>query len=228
MTAADNLGTQFHEMTKDEFEKQPGTFFHGSVNGMVGAHGGSVHVGTKRAAVEALASQLGNSIPTDIDPDHAIQSFKGHAGVVVSGSDGRTPLFASSPDVTPVRVTGRMANTPHLHPSRGPLRGEGQELNLYKGIPNGDYHDWEPMDDDEPISDRRANEIATEHGHSRGHYYVNGVEDPGSISAVVPKRSHLKTYEDYVAEALHSSKKVPERVLKQFPAGHIPGQQRLF
>jgi hypothetical protein len=38
MAASDNLGRQFHEMTQDEFSRQPGTWWHGSANGMVGAH----------------------------------------------------------------------------------------------------------------------------------------------------------------------------------------------
>ncbi len=57
------LGRQFHEMTREEFEAEPGTFFHGNPTGNFGhnqpqAHYG-FHVGTKRAATEAVEARAG-------------------------------------------------------------------------------------------------------------------------------------------------------------------------
>jgi hypothetical protein len=36
MADLSHLGSQFHEMTRDEFESQPGTWFHGTPTGVIG------------------------------------------------------------------------------------------------------------------------------------------------------------------------------------------------
>lgn len=85
---------------------------------------------------------------------------------------------------------------------------------------------------DETLSDEEANEEAIfsppegDLRHGRGIYYENSEEDPGSISAVLPSRSHFKTHEDYLVEARARGDKIPKRALRGYK--EIPGQGRLF
>ena len=61
MAGPQHLGRQFHEMTQDEFAQQPGTWFHGTVHGMIDPAGTGFHVGDKAAAEEVLRSRLVSS-----------------------------------------------------------------------------------------------------------------------------------------------------------------------
>ena len=189
----------FHSMTADEFAQQPGTYWHGSPNGVAGlkaAHYG-VHVGTQQAAREALNARIGTradgkdwdgtreygktllagyatfqrrgEIPTG--QGHRDRNVHDHlpTGTAEYSSGEKIPLSVK-PHLFPVRIVGGMTNSP--------------------GDPHPDWH---------------ANGYMTaqiKQGRARnGYYYRNEGEDAGSISAVVPNADHLATHEDFVRHA---------------------------
>jgi hypothetical protein len=213
MAAGEHLGSQFHEMTREQFEAQPGTWFHGTPTGIIG-HAGSFHVGTKQAATEALRGEVGKP-----------RWFTNREGKA---------SYGSNPSVIGGRIVGPMANTPRVDPSRGP----GDRWNYREGIPWGHMTEWSRRSPHEVMSDVRANAIESAiktRGQTmrQGIYYVNaaeGANDPEKdptlpVSAVLPNRQHFKTHEDYIIGARAQGKQVPGHVLQQYP--HL-GQGRLF
>jgi hypothetical protein len=58
----------------------------------------------------------------------------------------------------------------------------------------------------------------------QGVYYKNQGEDEGSISAILPNRSHFMTHEDYLVKARAEGKTIPPRALQGYK--EIPGQQQ--
>lgn len=205
MAGSDHLGTQFHEMTPEEFGQQRGTWFHGTPTGIIGHHGGSFHVGSKGAATEALNARV-------------------HFG---RGSDNSS--FVARPEVVAGRITSPMTNRPEIHHSRGP----GTNWNVREGIPRGEMAEWSRRSPTEAMSDVRAN--AVEAGlrtkgkpMRRGIYYVNaseGAQEQNPISAIIPNRAGFKTHEDHIIEAMGQGKKVPDHVMKHYPN---LGQGKLF
>lgn len=192
------LGPQFHEMTRGEFEQQPGTWWHGTQSGVIGHQGQSFHVGSRAAASEALAARIGRQ--------HVPQE---HQGEIISSHP--TAQIHSG------RIVSPMTNRPEISPSRGP----GNRWEVREGIPRGEMADWPRRHPQEAMSDVRAN--AVEGGirtrgqkMRRGIYYVNAGEGTHSgespISAIVPNRAGFKTHHDYVSEALAQGKNVPQHV----------------
>lgn len=239
MAGAEHLGTQFHEMTRDEFEQQPGTWFHGSTTGQIG-HAGSFHVGTKLAAAEALGARIDRGkfrTKTPVGTMRRVQS-----SIKASQKDPRFvttstgKAYSDNPTFTGGRIVGPMTNTPKIHSSRGP----GNRFEIKEGIPWGAMEDWQRKSPNEAMSDVRAN--AVERGAKtsgrllrRGMYYVNAAEGGGRpestpeheyISAVLPNRQHFKTHEDYLVDAREAGKKIPARAMKGYK--EIPGQGRLW
>ena len=108
MANLNHLGQQFHEMTQSEFAQQPGTWFHGAANGMIGAHGGAFHVGTFRAAHEALGARMAGKNPGNYPKayDQAIDTAR-RTGQTGSKRPGAYP---SDPKITPGRIVGKMSN----------------------------------------------------------------------------------------------------------------------
>ena len=204
-------GTQFHEMTRGEFESQPGTWFHGTQTGHIGHQESSFHVGSRAAATEALAARIGKQY---VHPDNRAAVIQGHPSAQIYGG----------------RITAPMSNKPMIHPSRGP----GGSWQVREGIPRGAMEDWKRRSPTEAMSDVKAN--AVEHGirtkgqkMRKGIYYVNaseGSHEENPISAIVPNRAGFKTHEDHLVEARAAGKKIPKRAMKGYT--QIPGQGRLF
>lgn len=197
-----------HQMTRDEFEAQPGTLFHGSPNGVVGMKVAKygLHVGTKRAALEALSARVGSAgdrptgattaRTTDAELQDTLENTRRNPKMSgkASYSDG-SKVYAPDPKVIGGRVSGKMTNTPRT-----------------------------------PHEDFKANGMMAgqlKRGRAKsGYYYQNVGEDAGSISAVLPSRDHFRTHEDHLVEARAQGKSIPKRAMKGYK--EIPGQGRLF
>jgi hypothetical protein len=207
---------QFHEMTRDEFESQPGTFFHGHPTGNFNwehpqGHSG-FHVGTKQAATDAVVSRAGFS-GKPVTYSNGMESGPTFPGSWEPVNDPERPYVKSRKIAHPEHVrAGRIASPMVNHP--GYLGSYG------KGTP-GDMHDSGDV-----LANARATAIRSRGQQMRqGIYYMNASEDAGSVSAVLPSRQQFKTHEDHIIEARARGQHVPAHVLKEYP--HL-GQQRLF
>ena len=208
-------GTQFHEMTQEEFAQQPGTWHHSSPSGEPGSAGGSFHVGTYAAAAAVH--------------DPRVDTYR-------TNTFGQK-YFAGNPGIVSGRIVKPMTNTPYLHPSRN-LTTDGKWGWSAEGVSKGAMEDWPRRSSDEPMSDVRANAVERGIRNSgrkmrKGIYYINAVEGDyhaphysAAVSAVLPNRSHFKTHEDYLVEAREAGKTIPKRALNGYT--EIPGQGKLF
>lgn len=208
---------QFHEMSREEFESQPGTYFHGNPTGNFNweqprAHYG-FHVGTKQAATDAVVARAGTegSLVTYSGGQKGGPAFPGRYDPV---DDPERPYVRRQAVAHPEhlrggRIVSDMVNSPGYMGSYG--RDTGGDM-----VGSGDV-----------LANARAASI---HGRGqtmrRGIYYRNVAEDTGSISAVLPSRQSWKTHEDYLVEARARGAKIPTEALKGYR--EIPGQQRLF
>jgi hypothetical protein len=158
----------------------PRQFFHGTPSGdLRGGHYG-LHVGTERAAADALNARIGTPAEGSWDGTRIYEKtlLRGpHAWSPGQGefrtgedhyprgapkySDGSPMAMDSIPEIIPVRLTGEMTNTPQN--------------------PHPDYHANGYMTAQKKMGRAR-----------RGYYYTNVSEDEGSISAVVPDGSHVE------------------------------------
>lgn len=161
----------------------PHQFFHGTPSGDLrgGAYG--LHVGTERAAHDALNARIGYPAEGTWDGTRIYGQtlLKGYHHVFSPGhplagqrdtsadyyptearySDGTPVAMDSIPEVFPVKLTGEMTNTPET--------------------PHSDYHANGYMTAQKKMGRAR-----------RGYFYTNVAEDDGSISAVVPDGSHVE------------------------------------
>jgi len=173
----------------EQYKKDPNVFWHGSPSGsLVGATNG-IHVGTYRAAEEALNARIGipaagywdgtraygqtllagkkrmkdlGEYPTGFNVDAPEEDyFPGDAKSRAKYSGGQEVDFASRPVISPVKIVGEMSN--------------------HRGKPMADFKANGQM------SAMKKRGIA-----KRGYFYTNDGEDAGSISAVVPSREHLE------------------------------------
>ena len=239
-------GTQFHEMTQEEFAQQPGTWFHGSLNGMVGPTG-VVHVGDRSAAEATLRRALVRQQIVARGGDRFVvgqnrsdivhRSIEENTGrakrsmvpIRPSGSSGSmegadpsvrdVKVYPTDPKLVAGTIEGPMDETASAYPSKYQFEGNKYVTDawVFSSTPvTGMY------------SDTGANRIAR---YKRfipkglGVYYHNEVESPGSISAVMP-RSHFKTHEDHLVAAREAGKTIPKRALNGYT--EIPGQGKLF
>lgn len=149
-------------------------WFHGSPSGSMQGSFYGLHVGTERAAHEALEARIGSPAEGTWDGTriYGQTKLKGSHGVRMdtgerdtsedhypSGranySDGTPVAMDAVPEVFPVKITGPMTNTPQR--------------------PHPDYH----------ANGYMAGQVKRGRAKS-GYYYENVSEDEGSISAVVP------------------------------------------
>lgn len=193
---------QFHEMSRSDFESLPGTMFHGTPSGVVGSGNAPIHVGTQRAALEALGSRMAMGNPSgnvsggaaEERYNNAIKESRRPERSGKSNYSNGSPIVAPDPQIVGGRITGRMVNTP-----------------------------LSPYEDDQANS--IASRYQSKNNMRQGLYYSNEAEDEGSVSAVLP-RSSFKTHEDYLVEARSRGERIPPNALKGY--SQIPGQQRLF
>lgn len=205
-------GEQFHEMARHEFEAQPGTMFHGHPTGNfnwdIEGRPQGFHVGTRRAAEEAVTARAaygGYSDRTKISAPYKPTRTETQEGSMTTL--GRWQ--AHKEQVRGGRIVSPMVNSP-------------QHLGSYgKGDP-GDMHD-----SGDSMANGRVHAINTRGQKMRqGIYYMNASEDEGSVSAVLPTRQSFKTHEDYLVEARAQGHTIPKRALIGY--SQIPGQQKLF
>lgn len=154
----------------------PGQFFHGTPSGDLRGSFYGLHVGTERAAQDALNARIGAPAEGQWDGTRIYGKTKlaGSVGLRMDTglrdtsqdyypdpanpprySDSSPVAHDSIPEIVPVKITGPMTNTPRT-----------------------------------PHEDYRANGYMAgqvKRGRAkRGYYYENVAEDEGSISAVVP------------------------------------------
>lgn len=161
-------------------------FFHGTPSGdLRGGHYG-LHVGTERAAREALEARIGTPAEgtwdgtrvygmTKLKGNFAVNSKTGERDTSADFypdekyKEGGGPRYSDSspvslnavPEIIPVKLTGEMTNTPET--------------------PHDDYAANRYMAAQKKMGRAR-----------RGYFYRNVAEDEGSISAVVPDGSHVE------------------------------------
>lgn len=220
MADASHLGKQFHEMTQEEFAQQPGTWFHGTVNGMIDPGGTGFHVGTKYSAKIAMGVHLSRRVddmnqhvdrqaqwrePHLLTTQRYVKEAKKTPGFIAPMGhidpendepydNNGASVYTSDPQVIPGRIVRPMANNPKTAKT------------------------------DSNVNARAAEGEQQETGE--GEFYRNMAEDRGSISAMLPGRSHFRTHEDYLVEARAKRKKIPKRAMQGYT--EIPGQGRLF
>lgn len=201
---------QFHEMTREEFESQPGTYFHGHPTGNFNweERGQGFHVGSKQAATDAVVARAAyGKYPGDV-PIPA--PFLGHR---VAVNDPARPYHRSEAVAHPEHVRGGRIVSPMVN-WPGSLGSYGK----------GDHGDM--VNSGDAMANGRVAAINSRGQTMRqGIYYKNASEDAGSVSAVLPNRQSFKTHEDLIIEARARGARVPSRVLKEYP---LLGQQRLF
>lgn len=212
MADASHLGTQFHQMTREEFEQQPGVWFHGTATGMIGSKPDhpQFHVGTQRAALQALGARLHGGNPGGTvknENGRWYQPDEPYHRVIAHARQTNSP----NADVIGGHITGPMANVPKEDPREERFGRSG--FGDYQGRAPYAYGDWV------------ANGMEKRLKH-QGVFYKNVGEDTGSISAILPKRSHFTTHEDYLVEARAQGKKIPKRAMRGYK--EIPGQGKLF
>jgi hypothetical protein len=205
-------------MTREEFAKQPGIWYHGTVNGMIDPADTGFHVGTKFAAKLALGGHLqrrvdeeGRSVATGSPDLSATQGYRTAArrspGFIapIGHVDPHEPetgdwdnpepyVYTSDPQVIPGRIVGPMANNTKTAKGDAEVNERAQE-------------GWQQQT-------------------GMGEFYRNDAEHAGSVSAMLPFRSHFKTHEDYLVEARSKGRKIPKRAMEGYT--EIPGQGRLF
>lgn len=211
MSASQNLGTQFHDMTREEFEALPGTYFHGHPSGNfnwdIDGRPQGFHVGSYEAAEQAVTRKqfYGDGTPVLAPLEATKRESEGEMS---------TRRYEAHPDqIRGGRIVSPMVNSPHYLGSYG-----SNDNASYLGVMthSGDA-----------LANGRVRSINTRGQIMRqGMYYRNQIEDAGSISAVLPNRQSFKTHEDYLVEARAQGKYIPERALKGYT--QIPGQQKLF
>lgn len=217
MVQVNSFSEQFHQMTKDEFESLPGTFFHsdpaGNFNWDTEGRQG-FHVGTRRAAEEAVINRV-NKDTGDV--------------VYGDGSIGWSP-FRPIETSRNIRIGDKLVNIPERKPHPDIVRGGRIVSPMVNSINNlGVYGRGTPGELD-GSGDSRANatvNMIKSRGQTmrKGIYYMNVVEDPGSVSAVLPNRQSFKTHEDYLVEAMSKGLRIPKTVLSGYD--EAIGQQKL-
>lgn len=209
---------QFHEMTKDEFEALPGTFFHGNPSGNFNWHqpssAGGFHVGSHRAAEEAVAARAA----------HGKYSDGSEIALPLKGSTTLHPTGEVLPNGKEMMEVRHEGNPAWLRGGRitSPMVNHPYHLGRYGRGSIGDMYDSGDVSANAKVREIHSKGQTMRHGI----YYKNAAEDPGSISAVLPGRQFWKTHEDYLVDAREQGKVIPKRATEGYK--QIPGQQVLF
>ena len=181
--------------TAEEFVKaQDSKFYHGTPTGEFGS--AEVHVGTKQAATEALEARIG--IPAD---GKGWQGKSNYGDTLLAGKKS-----IASGKFGKYRGTGFNVKIPendfylkdHPELAKNAAFGDGTQipLDVKPSVFSVKIKGEMTNSGNTPLSDTKAN--ATIRGQlkkgnaKRGYYYENVGEDAGSISAVVPSKSHLE------------------------------------
>jgi len=189
-------------------------YWHGSPNGEAGAKIAAygIHVGTYEAAKQALEARVGKR--PDGKPWDGTMSLR-EAGIkeATYHEPNKKPgggWFDGPATRWEDRIPGKVYN------SRGPVFSDGSPVPIDSHPAMVPLRIVGPMTNtpSSPHSDWKANGYmvaSLKRGNARrGFFYTNEGEDAGSISAVVPSRAHLQTYDEWLAS----------RVDKHLPGRH--------
>lgn len=185
---------EFIHESKNGYDPHPGTMWHGSPSGDLRGGESGLHLGTKKAATEALTSRIGHPVDGEWDGTREYGKTK-LAGKKTLAKRNIVPTGynADAPDED---------HFPHEHPKGMPKMGKGvsvspthkPEIHEYKITGRMSNTIRNPHDDFKANSYMKA---AIKKGNAkRGYYYKNVAEDEGSISAVVPNGNHVKRISD--------------------------------
>lgn len=201
-------GHKYHEMTPEEFAQHRGNLWHGSPNGETGLSAGSsgIHIGTREAAKQALEARIGRPAEGEWDGtrEYGKTLLVGHG----FGYGARAPKEPHLP-TGEATYSNREPVPMHVKPDIFPVKIVGEMTNSTAS----------------PHEGFRANGLMSgqlKKGTARrGYYYTNVAEDSGSVSAVVPARSHLATHEDFVRYVHHHGRRhgikaVPDHNLERY------------
>ena len=199
-----------HLQTKEQFESRPDVMFHGTLSGKIGVHGEPIHVGTRSAAEELVVQRANSSLyyddrDADADDIEGLNKTLGKRGGLKQKSG--YGAASSSPRAKHGSDQNYEAHFPAV------IAGT---INKHRMMnePGSSYDDGQAQDLESTLTKR-----------NQGVYYENDHEDPGSLSAILPNRSHFTTHEDHILQARQMGKSIPKKVLKGYP--HL-GQDRLF
>jgi hypothetical protein len=175
------------------FEAKGTLWWHGSPSGDLRGASNGLHLGTKRAAQDAITARIGHPAEGEWDGTREYEKTK-LAGQKTLRSRGVYP-------------TGHNADAPeddyfaHEHPKGLPKFGDGERMSASHKPQVKPYHLIGQMSNTAttPHEDFKANGLMSgqlkKGTAKRGYYYKNKAEDEGSVSIVVPNSGHLKSVE---------------------------------
>lgn len=204
----DLLALEPHEMTKEQFERHPHTFWHASPSGTMGD--GVIHFGTQKAAYEALTANLAGGCASHLSwqPGDGLEALRQETSLPHNHWMGGPKDWHGNYGFLAVRVC----------PSK-----VGEMLNVHDDLNwpfnNGDMQHSGDGFANETI--RPYSKLLVEAGDldqgGTGYWYRNESEDTGSLSGVVPHKSWLWQHEHFIKHAVEQSYDIPEHVLAEYP-----------
>ncbi len=189
---------QPHEMTLDQFSRQPDTLWHGSPAGQMGS--GVIHAGSQAAAYEAMTATLlgANARELDWQPGQSIaeldETIRARREIHPNMGRERDP-WMTAPKIFPVQINPERID---------------QIEDLSEQFPHEDIGDMQDSSDE--AANNRIRKDSDE-----GYFYTNMSEDAGSRSIVVPSSDWLMTHEDFLIQAIKEGHAVDEDVLADYP-----------
>jgi GNAT superfamily N-acetyltransferase len=204
-----------HEMTREEFERDPDTLWHATP--AEGMGDGVIHFGSQKAAYQAVTANIagGNASGLAWQPGDPIDSLRAEiAERPTSGYGGPKEWHAEQPSFIALRVA------PEHEEDMIDVHEE-----LDKPFNGGDMG----SDEDGLSGDAYANskirpyrKLSLELGDvsdefPSGYWYQNEAEDTGSVSGVVPHKSWLWTHEQFLTAAIEQGLAIDEDVLAGYP-----------
>jgi hypothetical protein len=191
------IKTNKDTITEDLDKNDKTIFWHGSPSGQLVQSLGGIHVGTYKAATDALEARIG--IPKEGTWDGSREYGKTLLAGKKSLQSGKYGKY---------RDTGFNSDAPEEDYYPKDTKRESAKYGNGEVIP----YDVKPIiypikivgnmtnSIYKPMSDTRANatiKSMMKQGKAKnGYYYKNDAEDEGSISAVVPSKEHLKILEN--------------------------------
>lgn len=173
-------------------EAGKGIFYHGSTDkNMSGNHG--IHVGTKKAATQALEARIG--VPAEGEWDGSREYEKtllaGKKSLDKPKNKWKSTGFNCGDDVPKDDYYPAQRDEKAEYSDKTPIPLDSKpivfKVEITGRMSNNVYH---------PHNDTTANSLMSrslKRGNAKsGFYYVNDGEDSGSISAVVPNKSFLR------------------------------------
>lgn len=181
---------RFREFIAEDFAPDPGIMWHGSPSGDLRGGVSGLHLGTKKAATEALTARIGHPVDGEWDGTREYGKTK-LAGQKTLKKRNIYPtgynVFAPQEDYFP-----------HEHPEGFPTMGRNvpvlpthkPEIKAYRLVGRMTNTTRNPHDDFKANGYMKAS--LKKGSAKRGFYYKNIGEDTDSISAVVPGPAHVQ------------------------------------